>query len=537
MKIYTFEDKTFLERIEDFNVVLEESSGGSIRDEWKDFLAVTIEPAHYKAIWKLSKSTCEIFNVKYPIEVFGEVQQTDFEELTVDFCVERVQNDNIHLPEICQVPLDEIFPTIHQEHNTLNIDITAKHLDSFRFFFNYVYLPFDNDDDFATKNLIPRVKLFYDLKNKQLSKAMSSYVRQIIAEVKNIQFKREALNNSIDELEEEKKDSKETIAKLLKLHLRMNKIKNEFEILMNPDMRDAYELIKFGRKHEDTKKTYVLTTNGTINEQVKLLEQLKEKISSQTAVNWTTSLTDTITYATSESEIFIPNGKYTLNFLDYINGNILLSGVTKISFDSINLDKSDTEYAIIASKEDSSLLFVIDGDVRFENLIIDCKNVQTGFLIKSGMVVLKNCLVIGSDLSSVAEAFNVSGDSCLTLINCKISNFSIGINIEQSKLELNNSEIENCGIGVNIMEDPAKVLINNSSIIHSLNGILKYSEKLNVDTKMIDLTETKELEEFGLNISDNSKTTVQIISKLIKGVEIDIEEDNEEGDVVMDDDS
>ncbi len=37
MKIFAF-DKSYLERIEEFSVVLEDESGSSIRDQWRDFL-------------------------------------------------------------------------------------------------------------------------------------------------------------------------------------------------------------------------------------------------------------------------------------------------------------------------------------------------------------------------------------------------------------------------------------------------------------------------------------------------------------------
>lgn len=432
---------------------------------------------------------CETYGIKFPAEVYGEVQNTDFDELSVDFKVELSQDYEIQLPEVCQVPIDEIYPTVYQEHSTLNVDSTANSIDSFRFFFNYIFLPFDTSEDFSSKNLIPRVKLFFDLKNKQLSKAMSSYIRHIIAEVKQIQFKRDLLNSSIDEFdesvmdEEEKKpksDSKETVAKLLDLHLRMNKIKQEFEILVNPEMRDAYEFIKFGRRNEDVKETYLLAKSGTITEQMNLLEQLKEKISSHTTVSFALSLTDTIATASSESEIYIPNGIYTFNFLDYLNGNVLICGISKTLFSQLSTDferQKDENFATITVKEDSSLLFVIDGDMRFENLMIDCRHVKTGFLIKSGKVVLKNCAIIGSSQSSVTEAFSVSGESNLVLIDCTISNFSTGINIvNESKLELIGSKIEKCNIGVSIMGDEVKVSVKSSTISAAEGSIVKYSE-------------------------------------------------------------
>lgn len=504
MKVYSYE-KSFLQRVDEYNFILEEGNG-KIKELFADILEETIEPGHYQALWKISRGLCEELNVKYPQEVFGEVKHTYFDQLVVDFKVTQVQ-DEIALPEICSVPIDEIFPTIAQIHSTVNANITADYLDRYRFFFNYIFLPFDaeNEINFAHKCMIPRVKLFYDLKNKQLSKAMASYVRKIIAEVKHIQFKRDLLNQTIEDTSDvdgiQDDDCKQAMAKLLDLHLRMNKIKHEMEILVNPEIRDAYEITKFGRKSESCKQTYVVMKNGTLDDQIKFLEQLKKKISSQTTVTYISSLSDAVASATPESEIFLPCGRTSFNFLDYLNGNLLLCGSSAADSLPTNLEKHDKKnFATIYAEEDSAMLFVIDGDsMRFENLLIDCRNVKTGFIVKSGTVLLRNCMIIGNKDSSVVEGFYATGESSLIFNNCVISNFATAFNVnDMTRLELKSTKIENCDTGINIIGDNVKVVMQKSCILNSNEyPIIKYSEKLGdaASTKNFKIDDRKELEE------------------------------------------
>jgi hypothetical protein len=166
MSIYTFE-KSFLQRLNDFNLILELEDETHVKVSWIDFLESSCEPAGYSAIWKISKASCEGLNIKYPSEVYGVVTETSFDELTASFRVESVMDENIRLPETCEVPLEDLYPTVEQENNALNVDLTADCLDRYRFFFHKVYMPWDDQDkNFVSKLLMPRMKLIFDLKNK-----------------------------------------------------------------------------------------------------------------------------------------------------------------------------------------------------------------------------------------------------------------------------------------------------------------------------------------------------------------------------------
>lgn len=56
-----------------------------------------------------------------------------------------VQDDDVHLPQIHEVPLDDLWPTLDQENTELNIERTADCIDELRLVFQSIaavpYLP------------------------------------------------------------------------------------------------------------------------------------------------------------------------------------------------------------------------------------------------------------------------------------------------------------------------------------------------------------------------------------------------------------
>lgn len=482
MLVYTFE-KSFLERLEEIETIVEDQIPFNVREQWSDFLETSLEPAGYGAIWKLSRANCEQFKIRYPCEVHGTVQNTDFQDFAAVFAIESVLDDNISLPENCRVSLEDLYPTVEQENKALNVDLTADFLDRFRFFFKYIFLPWDDDTDFSKKQILPRMKLFFDLKNSVLSKGLSSHIRGMFAEAKYIQSLQENLENSFDESDEDfdisRGESKDKARKLLELHLRMSKIKHEFDILVNPEMREIYEEVTF-RNHSDEKtaterKVFVVSKNGTLSEQMQIIEELKHKINDDSKIHWV-SLHDALAGSVKTSEIYIPSGAHTIQFLEYLNGNVLLSGLTEISKE-VDINQP-TRYSKISSADAGALLFAVDGDLRIENLIIDCENVNTGFLVKDGLLNIKNCIIHGTKDSSVTEGFSVSGKTELLIENCVIMNFATGILVnEEAKVTIRNSIIKNCNTGVQLLASDSTISIESSSILNcEESGILKFSQ-------------------------------------------------------------
>lgn len=62
----------------------------------------------------------------------GNVNNIYFQDLMADFSIVAVQDDDVHLPEVHEVPLEDLWPTIKQENPELNIDRTADCIDELR---------------------------------------------------------------------------------------------------------------------------------------------------------------------------------------------------------------------------------------------------------------------------------------------------------------------------------------------------------------------------------------------------------------------
>lgn len=377
-----------------------------------------------------------------------------------------------------------MYPTIEQENSALNVDLTADCLDRFRFFFKYIFFPWDTDEDqdFAGKLLQPRMRFFFDLKNKQISKGLSSHIRGMLAEAQYIQHKRENLENSFEESDEEidisKGESKEKARKLLELYLRMMKIKHEVDILINPEMREIYEEVKFphhrlGKTNE--RMVFAVTKAGILSEQIQTIQELKNKVTDETKIHWL-SLHDAIAASGASSEIYIPAGVHSISFLEYLNGNVLLCGLSPISIETLDMEQLH-RYAKVTADDSGSMLFVVDGDLQLQHLIIDCENVKTGFLVKDGKVTVKNCVIIGTKESSVTEAFTISGATKVLIENCVIMNFATGIVVnDTAKVNIRNSSIKNCNIGIQLLDNDAMMSMENASLINCDEyGILKYA--------------------------------------------------------------
>lgn len=95
----------------------------------------------WQAIWKINRATCEQFKINYPTTVFGTVNNVYFQDLMADFAINAVQDDEVHLPEVHEVPLEDLWPTINQENPELMVERTADCIDELRLV-SWFFLPF-----------------------------------------------------------------------------------------------------------------------------------------------------------------------------------------------------------------------------------------------------------------------------------------------------------------------------------------------------------------------------------------------------------
>ncbi|XP_055600450.1 protein nessun dorma isoform X2 [Uranotaenia lowii] len=479
MDIYEFE-KSLLDRLTETSDVLSARDiipANEVRTEWANYVEIMAEPTGWQAVWRIPRVVCEQLSIRFPIMVMGTVEQVLFDELKAVFCVEGVQDDDVHLPEKHAVALDELWPMKDQENEALNMDRTAECIDRLRFFYHHIWMPwdYDNDDqrsDWADKHLESRIKFYYDIKNRTMSKRLSSHVLALLAEANYIQKKKEVLEMEIEDEEETElgEDSSlvehDKASELMKLHLRLNSIKNEIDILENPAMRELYEKVRFTEctsfsayntisNGKLTAEAFVVTHIGTLDEQIDFLTKAKSKFNANKVVRICDSLQGALDISQSSDEIYLPPGKHMIKFLEYLNGGGAIRAITSVDFKDVDehgkLEIIDDK-SIISSKDDDSILLTVDGNYCFENVLLDCRNVRTGVLIKRGNVSFKNCYLIGDPASTTKQGIVVFGNSTISLENCIIKDFSTGIYSNHNcNIHLTGTNIQNCYNGIEVL--------------------------------------------------------------------------------------
>lgn len=76
---------------------------------------------------------CEELNIKYPTIVAGTVANVYFKELKAEFVVSAVQDDDVSIPELHVVSLEDLWPTKEQENAEMSVERTADCIDQLRY--------------------------------------------------------------------------------------------------------------------------------------------------------------------------------------------------------------------------------------------------------------------------------------------------------------------------------------------------------------------------------------------------------------------
>lgn len=277
--------------------------------------------------------------IRYPSVVFGIVDNVIFNDLKATFIVQAVQDDDVHLPEKQEVNLIDLYPTKlpHQENRELNIERTAEVIDSLRFFYQNIWMPWDNDidDDFdwAEKHLESRIRFYYDLKKKDIKRSLSTQIRTLLAEAKYIQERREYIEIGLDNTGDNLEDtiSRSEKADLMRIHLRLSMIKSEMDILENPETRSIYVESKSESTETNRETTsYIVTFANTLENQMLYFKKVQQFLNDSTGkVQMCNSFQKAIELSNALDEIFLPPGEHFIKFLDLLNDNGTITGNLK----------------------------------------------------------------------------------------------------------------------------------------------------------------------------------------------------------------
>ncbi|XP_033334782.1 SHC binding and spindle associated nessun dorma [Megalopta genalis] len=469
MEIYTF-DKSLQERLVELTEILSSRDeivpASQIKAEWFYHVELVIEPTGWRALWKIPRLVCEDFQVHYPTIVVVEVEQVDFTDLSALVKIIAVQ-DEIHLPEKYDVPLVELYPTHKQENNALDMEGTASCIDQLRFFYNYLWMPWDIDDDdntdWVSVHLETRIRLFFDMKRSIVSKETSDVIRSLIREGREVQQRIARLEDTISEEEESHEEvDGGTACQLMKLHFRLQQIKREMEVLENPAMReilvknrtDSLNSEKLQRRDSKERSTegYFVWLGGTLEEMKEAISKTQAYLTPELHFKISGSLQETLQACDSGDIIVIGEGTHDIKSAGNLEEGGTIRGISSVERTVISV--KDTETA-------PSLLDFSGNEVLLEGITIDAGDLRAVVIVRAGTTKIVNCRICALSQSIVKLGVVVLPNAKLIIENSVLDGLGTAVVIySKGEVYMNNCSFKNCVEGVQLYDD-VKLVISN----------------------------------------------------------------------------
>lgn len=265
----------------------------------------------------------------------------------------------------------------------------------------------DEDVDWATQHLESRIRFSNDLKT-DMSPALATHIRALLAEAEYIQRRREYLELDISD-DEDINNSKADITDLMSLHVRLNAIKHEIKMWENPQLRKVFEPIRFPpRKPGDI--SVVMQHSAVLPKCIRDLELARNIVGDEKTINLSSSLQECLMKCCSAGQIYLAEGIHTIKYLENLNQSIYGLVPCDNSID-LRLQEAvtDCKQSVVVAKECEQILLTLAGDVTIRNVVLDCRKVRTGVLIREGSVRFENCTFIGNKSSTTITAIIMFG--------------------------------------------------------------------------------------------------------------------------------
>nr|KAF7413136.1 hypothetical protein H0235_012987 [Vespula pensylvanica] len=463
MEIYTF-DKSLQERLVEFSEILSSQnkivSASQIKSEWLNYVELVIEPVGWQALWKIPRMTCQELKIHYPTIVVVEAEQVDFNDLFALVKITAVQDD-IHLPEKYDVPLIELYPTQKQENRTLDMVGTASCIDQVRFFYNYLWMPWDLDDDensdWVTLHLESRIRLFFDMKRGCVNKETCDVIRTLIREGREIQQKISRLEESMSDEEEVENclvdDGK--ACQLMKLHFRLQQIKTEMEVLENPAIRDILSrnhnsvmVEEQTRKHENSdkqKEAHFVWLGGTLTEIKNAVNKIETIISPSLFLQIYRCLQEALLAADVGEIVFLGEGVHQIRGSGGLEEGGTIKGIGRA--EHIMLSANDIESS-------PSLLDFSGQEVVLEDISINLGELQAGIIVRKGSVKMIGCRIFALNQSIVKLGIIILPGAKLIMEKISFDGLGTAVVIYGTgEVIMNECSFKNCIEGVQLHDD------------------------------------------------------------------------------------
>ncbi|XP_008215276.1 protein nessun dorma isoform X1 [Nasonia vitripennis] len=489
MEIYTF-DKSLQERLTEFTNILSNRGdvvpASQIRAEWAYHTELILEPVGWQGLWKIPRLTCQDFQIHYPTIVAVEVENVDFSELSALVKIVAVQDD-IHLPDKYDVPLLELYPTKEQENTALDVVSTAECIDQLRFFYNYLWMPWDTDDDetidWVANHLETRLRLFFDMKRGDMCKKTCDMIRTLMREGRDIQARIAKLEMEIsdDEDESEKVLDDNRACQLMKLHFRLQQIKTEMEVYENPAMREMLvrnqsftgNEVEIKRRESRGRQleAHFVWLGGSLEETIEALKSTQDFLPSNTFTKTSNCLQEALDISDKGDIVIIGKGEHEISGAGNLEEGGTLKGLSKA--ESIIVCPKETESG-------PSLLDFSGAEVLLENITVDLRDLQAGILIRKGLVKLTNCRIVVDNQSVIKLGVVVLPGARLIAKNTYFTGLGTCVVVHTSaEAVLSDCTFDDCVEGIQL-NNKSKLSASNCSFTNCKEyAIRKETEDLN----------------------------------------------------------
>ncbi|CAB3222103.1 unnamed protein product [Arctia plantaginis] len=467
------------------------SSGrGTAREQWSTQAELLVEPVGWDALWKLSKEFCKKFEVRFPCIAYIAVTTVDFENLSACVDVLSVQHESVSLPEnVVDVPLIELWPTMKQREQCINVATTAEFIDLLRFYYNDIWMPWDDADD---KILLPntieeRMQLWADMHNGTIPNCVARSITLLRNSAIDAHEKLRQLDSSLCEGDLANDDDSllppNYISLCAEMNARLDGLMSKWTLYENSLIREQY-LAKVRSKYQKNrskKNVVALWQGGSIFEFEEISKFLRSHLTNEYMLTMLTSAEEAL--ALEPEELVVCSKEYELPEMP-------LSHISICSFNGVTLKAPDMR----------SCLLMLSEECRLRDLTLLCTAVNTAIVMKAGTLHISRCTILDDSTSSqcdFAQGIVAMAGAKILIEDCTFNNFYSGIVVHKgAQVEFRNCNIKNCGVGIQMYSGSHVEL--NSTVISECS---EQSIRCEVDTG----DNSKHAEVEGLQVMANCK--------------------------------
>ncbi|CAK1541686.1 unnamed protein product [Leptosia nina] len=481
--VYTFLKRSDSEVLQELLRVLG-SGRGSVKEKWSIAAECLVETG-CDAVWKLSKEYCKKFELRFPCVAYVTITSVLFEELYATVEVLSVQHESMCLPEIVpDVPLMELWPTIEQREDYVNAATTAAFIDLLRFFYNNIWMPWDDQDGMilTSKTIEDRMELWCEIHNGIINNRVARSIKLLrTSAIKAHEdlLELESLFNEDSDENDSMLPADNMLYLCAELNAKLESLRAQWSNLYeNPSVREQYLAESKNKWQKDKSKINCIAIwpGGPSSEFQNMSNVFQSHLTNEHLLTITPTAEDG--FSREPDEVIICTDVCEIP-------EIQLSKVSMCSWKGATLKADDMR----------AYLLVLSETCKLKQLTLDCEHVSTVIVMRAGTLHMTDCFLINKQRTDLTQGIVVKSGTKILLENCVFENFFSGIVVHRgAEVELRNCKIRKCGVGIQMFSD---------CIIKLDKTVIEECSEQSIRGESVDLADGDSIK--GLHIENNCR--------------------------------